>query len=112
MQKHKFSALRWADRAHLALFRPHVAVGFFTLGTISITCSVASIILCLELRIGSDVGGWLQLLGTSCNDRTMTGMYSALGLGQLITGFLLWDKSKEKEKDRFLKDVRRKEQRV
>jgi hypothetical protein len=102
MQKHKFSALRWADRAHLALFRPHVAVGFFTLGTISIACCIASIILCLELRIGSDVGGWLQLLGTSCNDRTMTVLYAALGLGQLATGYLLWEKAKS-EKDQDLR---------
>jgi hypothetical protein len=106
MRKYTFSALRWAGRAHLALFRPHIAVAFFTLGVISIACCIASIILCLELQIGTVwAGAGLELLGTSCTDKTMTSLYAALGIGQLMTGGLLWEKAQE-EKDQ--PDLKRK----
>jgi hypothetical protein len=110
MLKHTFSAPKWADRATLAHYRPQIAIGFIALGLVSLSCCVASIILCLELQIGSDVGGWLQLLGASCTDKTMTALYAGLGMGQLITGGLLLEKAKEK--DQFLQDVRRKERRI
>jgi hypothetical protein len=107
MRKYTFSAPKWADRATLAQFRPQIAIGFIALGLVSLSCCVASIILCLELQIGSDVGGWLQLLGASCTDKTMTALYAALGMGQLITGGLLLGKAKEETKDGFIKRQRR-----